>query len=308
MPCSYCNTPGHNISHCHIAALERAVEIYNDGIDTHTLSRKRKNIFYPSIGNTSTWLTDSNGRIPSHPDWNTNRQPSNSVYTIYRDKFIRNRIPPAEREVITNIYKFRNLSRDIINDGHPNMEYYVVRLNDATRFVKIYREISDNRNTIVCTTYSNYQEGHDVYTAFIAQSRRLVQLRTQHRGEIWRENMLLQRQQQLQQQLQQQRERAEQTRRQQQQQHLLEQQRLIDNLVLRDKPVQANDCAICLQPFGHTNKTILRCGHQFCGDCIFQHFQAKGGNKCPQCRNEFAIRVYGWKPPDTIFNPLTFTF
>ena len=298
MPCSYCNTPGHNISHCVSAALERAVEIYNDGIDTHTLSRKRKNIFYPSIGNTSTWLTDSNGRIPSHPDWNTNGQPNNilDVYAIYRGKFIGNRIPPAESAVISNIYKFRNLSRDIINDGHPNMDYYVVRLNDATRFVKISREISDNRNTIVYTTYSNYHEGHDVYTAFIAQSRGLEQLRMQHRGERWRENMLLQRQQQL----QLQRQEAEQTRRQQQQQHLMQQQRLIDNLVLREKPVQANECAICLEPFGNTNKIILRCGHQFCGDCIFQHFQGKGGTKCPQCRNEFAIRIHGWKPPHTI--------
>jgi hypothetical protein len=52
-----------------------------------------------------------------------------------------------------------------------------------------------------------------------------------------------------------------------------------------------------MEPFGNTNKTILRCGHQFCGDCIFQHFQGIHGTRCPSCRTEYANRVTGWNPP-----------
>lgn len=288
MPCTYCNHNGHNISQCSVAAFDRAFEIYNDGVDSY--ARKRRNTFYPSIGDTSTWLTDRNGHTPSHPDWRTQNE---------RDRFVLNRIPPAERNVINFITKFRNLSTDIIIDGHPNMDYSVVKTNTSPpTFIKVNRVVTDNRSKIVITTFENYQEGHRHYIDFEAAMRRLNQLRREHHAQQWRQRMEQQRREEF----QQRRERAEQARRQQQQQQLLEQQRQIDNLVLREQPVEAKECAICFEPFGYTNKMILRCGHQFCGDCIFHHFQGKGGTKCPQCRNDFAVRVSGWKPPGDIIH------
>ena len=58
-------------------------------------------------------------------------------------------------------------------------------------------------------------------------------------------------------------------------------------LVTKKKVIEATECAICFDNLGETNKIILRCGHQFCGDCIFRHYQCRHGSKCPSCRAKF---------------------
>ena len=58
-------------------------------------------------------------------------------------------------------------------------------------------------------------------------------------------------------------------------------------LITSDKVIEAIECAICFENLGETNKIILRCGHQFCGDCIFRHYQCKNGSNCPSCRAKF---------------------
>lgn len=58
-------------------------------------------------------------------------------------------------------------------------------------------------------------------------------------------------------------------------------------LVTKNKQIDATDCAICYNALGETNKIILRCGHQFCGDCIFRHHQCHNGSSCPSCRAQF---------------------
>ena len=63
-------------------------------------------------------------------------------------------------------------------------------------------------------------------------------------------------------------------------------------------PIETEDCYICMENLGNTNKMILRCGHQFCGDCILHHFQLENGTACPVCRQQFASRVHHWKTPD----------
>ena len=70
----------------------------------------------------------------------------------------------------------------------------------------------------------------------------------------------------------------------------------VSNLVLVKNPVETTECPVCMENLGNTNKMILRCGHQFCGDCIFKHFQkSKNGTNCPMCRNEYTIRLCGYK-------------
>lgn len=101
------------------------------------------------------------------------------------------------------------------------------------------------------------------------------------------ERRQLQRQQQVQRQQQ----------RLQQQQVCFEQKKA--NLILVDKPIDSNECLICMDTLGATNKTILRCGHQYCGDCIFTHFQSAGGTCCPACRQDYAVRVPNWVPPNS---------
>jgi len=51
------------------------------------------------------------------------------------------------------------------------------------------------------------------------------------------------------------------------------------------------DCPICMEGIGETNKCVLRCGHQYCTDCIFHHFQQKRGVSCPTCRLTYAVKI-----------------
>ena len=46
--------------------------------------------------------------------------------------------------------------------------------------------------------------------------------------------------------------------------------------------IETTDCAICLNILQETNRTILRCGHQFCTECIFTSMRRS--NNCPLCR------------------------
>lgn len=62
------------------------------------------------------------------------------------------------------------------------------------------------------------------------------------------------------------------------------------NGIVTKKLIQSpNDaCPICYIEFSNNNFLITKCGHKFCGDCIFQHFQNNNGHKCPLCRATFA--------------------
>ena len=69
--------------------------------------------------------------------------------------------------------------------------------------------------------------------------------------------------------------------------------------LIQPKPaVETDSCPICFEGMdSNMNKMILRCGHQFCGDCIISHMQCIGGLKCPLCREQYGVRIAGWKPP-----------
>jgi len=69
------------------------------------------------------------------------------------------------------------------------------------------------------------------------------------------------------------------------------------NMILKTNIVETQECPICMDELGNTNKAILRCGHQFCSDCIFTHLQKAHGSDCPCCRAEYVIRPLGWLPP-----------
>ena len=68
-------------------------------------------------------------------------------------------------------------------------------------------------------------------------------------------------------------------------------------LILKENAIEATECPICMEELGSTNKVILRCGHQFCGDCLFTHLQKEKGSDCPCCRAEYVVRPLGWLPP-----------
>lgn len=62
---------------------------------------------------------------------------------------------------------------------------------------------------------------------------------------------------------------------------------------LQEKIIETDECPICMDKIGNTNKTILRCGHQFCVTCLFQNIEVISKNKqkfhceCPICRGAY---------------------
>ena len=65
-----------------------------------------------------------------------------------------------------------------------------------------------------------------------------------------------------------------------------------NTLETKEKAVESTECSICFETLGETNKMILRCGHQFCGDCIFRHYSCPNGSSCPSCRSQFVQCSY----------------
>ena len=57
-------------------------------------------------------------------------------------------------------------------------------------------------------------------------------------------------------------------------------------LVLKKNPIKTKECPICFEVLKRTNKMILRCGHQYCCDCILIYIRQNNSNEtCPVCRN-----------------------
>ena len=47
-----------------------------------------------------------------------------------------------------------------------------------------------------------------------------------------------------------------------------------------------DECPICYDTFSNNDFFITKCGHKFCGSCIFKHY--RGNNTtCPLCRQSF---------------------
>tara|TARA_B110000967_G_C18898415_1_gene572566 strand:+ start:1339 stop:2127 length:789 start_codon:yes stop_codon:yes gene_type:complete len=54
--------------------------------------------------------------------------------------------------------------------------------------------------------------------------------------------------------------------------------------VLRETIVETDDCPICLDSLGETNKTILRCGHPLCTPCLLtQTLRGAANNNTQTC-------------------------
>ena len=63
--------------------------------------------------------------------------------------------------------------------------------------------------------------------------------------------------------------------------------------IIRDTPIEAEDCPIRLEPIGETGKSILRCGHQICMGCLITQTLRSAATRdtsrciCPVCRTTY---------------------
>jgi hypothetical protein len=294
MPCSFCRNRTHNISTCMPLSIQRATSIYNDDID-HKPNHVDRHL---------------------EPIWwvRSNNQPF--------------AITPATKNVIAILTLFRKLQND---STFPEKELgYLIMENDFCRnpYGVIKFTINNNRMVIEEIT-DNWVSILDDYNRAIENiirgrliASRIEQLNLFQREEALEETLdeealeeealeeeeennlsLVQRERE--------REHREEIQRRQERLEREERERRhqerVDALITCDKVIETTECPICMEDLKSTNRMILRCGHQFCGDCIFTHFQKQYGCKCPSCRGEYALRVPGWQPPkDKITQQETF--
>lgn len=277
MSCSFCGSTNHNISKCQSCVIDRTMNIWNNNRDS--FPRNLQAHWYRSH------IADEN--------LSSTRHPSDELWN-YLEVKNRVRTTPIDNEVLsllTHIWR-------MIHQDHHYLDHLVWQMNRGPvwyRFEKDSDVPSDNKITcreVGAQDFIRYRDN------LISIQQRQRQRHRQEREERIRQMEIEQaarRRRRLRNQRQEriaEEERAQARR--------IEEER--SQLVLVEKAIETDACPICMDTLGETNKSILRCGHQFCGDCIFTHFQNSGGTSCPCCRKDFATRVPNWLPPNSSDN------
>lgn len=333
--CSYCHTytDHRSVSACPKNVQDRALHIFNASIDPNphkitTYFAKRQGNRYIMDGsgrNTITlsrnneenqlWFKDSQGRSPCDENWNLVTSPSPaegefSTYEIMNTRY---------RRIVELLLKFHNLKfRPHL--GHVTCSVTYMKRPDIPK-VRRYKFGRDGR--LNYEEISGEQATHylNQYTSWIKSEQR-ERLRAIHRRErerLDREAIERYRRDQNQRILDQEQQRRPNLETEQQ----LQQQRHADYVAIQeraqemrenglppstqtqptnnlppaaDEPIESDCCAICMDPIGKVNCVTIRCGHQFCGDCIFHHLQLAKGTCCPLCRKEYAVRPKNYIP------------
>lgn len=287
MPCSFCRSAKHNISNCSDLAFQRAKSMYNDGEDVRPRNCNRNLDPY--------WFCNGpNNIIPSHPEWELRN------INIYSTNLSHRRKPATQ----TALHKLNTILK--LKEGSNSVDKEIGYIVDDDRvygdsFYKI--KINTENKVEIEKKPFNSEEGIRMWSEYVRIKRGLQEQRNnanrerEIREREARHQLRLQEHNRLQQERIQERQRQHQERQRQQQISAQQEQDRLNQMVTREEAVEATECPICMDELKETNKMILRCGHQFCGDCIFKHFQGQGGCKCPQCRSEYALRVPNWQPP-----------
>jgi len=166
--------------------------------------------------------------------------------------------------------KYGNELKELKKNNHVNTDIFVNTFNNFKTRIKYFLE-----NT--------------VYQSFIQINELIGILHHDHIEVTTRiHNDYLIREQRYREELQQQQLRREQRER---------EENLIINRehlpILRTSEIESNDCPICLDPLGETNKTVLRCGHSLCTNCLITQTLRAAATKttsncgCPVCRTPY---------------------
>ena len=287
MPCRHCNIDGHNIKTCEIFGMERAVSIVNDYKDIFTESEEH------------VWF---HNRLS-----NSTYRPSNKEWWLY-DPINWSRIDSTRYRSVLNCIlkikwlKFENLDLTATNGRIKcyGGDIYIrrQRLSNGETREKVIFERAQGPGSLNSSEQKRRSENHkkEILAVLNLRAEQIRRARIRHAQEQ-RENARLQREQQARQ-LEEQRQAARQRQRDEQARRaaMTETERL-SNLTLVTEAIETTECPVCMDDLGNTNKVVLRCGHQFCGDCLFKHLQMPRGTNCPMCRAEYTIRPRGWLPP-----------
>ena len=327
MPCSECRTVGHTRPKCPQYAMDRALSIINDGIDLAPYNGqpdgaewfKQGDLMPMQLGwyPNNTGLTNINRtaiQVLSQLQWLRPRRFRISTptcateetkrfarlecivapkadrwysytYDLQAKRLIETLIP--EPEAIVNQLDLIVVPTSVacmVEVGEPPMPLYGPLYYTPEKRVQFIKCLISGRVKLVDSLRRD---------RLTIERRRVQQERYEREREAWRAGRAGRQQQEQQ-------NRADHARlREEREVRALElYQKKLDELpTVKDKAISCDDCPICLDPFGPTNFCVLRCGHKTCGDCAFQHFQRAGGTSCPTCRQDYAVRLPGWIPP-----------
>lgn len=326
MPCSYChnNTDHHAVSACPVNVQDRALHIFNESIDpdphkltTYLAGRignryitdgsERNNIILSQNNEENRlWFKDSQGRNPNDEDWNLVNHPGSSIASEFRVYEIKN---ARYRRIVELLVLFRQLK------FRPHLGHVTCSVMHKRRVVipKTRRYKFGRDGILNYDEFSGEQATHylNQYTSWIKSEQRervryIQRERVREANRLPRERFGRNPHQinlETEQHRQQQRHAdyvAIQERAQEMRENGLPpstQTQPTDNLPpVVDEPIESDCCAICMDPIGKVNCVTIRCGHQFCGDCIFHHLQMAKGTCCPLCRKEYAVRPKNYIP------------
>ena len=155
------------------------------------------------------------------------------------------------------IYLIRNIRGMIsgypLQDGYPNINY-IIRSYYHEGEIKCVKLSFDEQNNLNIEYFEDQDVGIAKHQEYLIALRLLREKRT-----IYREQQ--------------------------------KEKKKFDSLVFCEKVIETEECPICMKELGQTNRAVLRCGHQFCGDCIFHHVQTMSGSRCPCCRQEYTLKI-----------------
>lgn len=139
-----------------------------------------------------------------------------------------------------------------ILNGHRFLSYIMREYSDKNNREFVRLEV--NNDNKIKMEYFNGQVGEDAYQQYVRELRELREKRGIY-------------------------------------QHQQIQNERFKGLVLKEKVIETDECPICMLTLEKTNRVVLRCGHQFCGDCIFHHIQTANGTRCPCCRQQYTLQL-----------------
>jgi len=280
MPCSHCNLIGHNVQTCEIKAMKRAINIVNNYRDDD--AGDDRDWFKNSLAGDCTpneigwWLYDV-ARWDRVNDYHKYKSVLNCILKLKWLLFEEN-IPLNNNDGYMICYGGK--IKKIELDGEikvrwveqlPRLYHHPNKLASETQKKAILRFLKEK---------AEQERREQMRARQLEFENRRLQEQTRRRQEDQERQAARQRQ------------RDEQARR----AAMTEEERL-NNLPLVTEAIETTECPVCMDDLGNTNKVVLRCGHQFCGDCLFKHLQMPRGTNCPLCRGEYAIRPRGWLPP-----------
>ena len=336
--CSYCKESGHTKRTCGKGTFDRLMSIMNNGSDIESISAVSASIQstwftdnngstpvspdYKSVSSVRFTQPSEGGRaygsmsteitIPTTGVDNVSRYISSLIRVLYwlkKDIFesswvssINQRIYGEETALENKKFVFGKRSYNEYKRFSVNeVDGYEVRLLDDNTFT--YRTCKIKEQDLHRTGKEIFKKICEICNGFLfitderersEMIERWAVMRTQNervRQNRDNELMRLRRERVIESQRLSATHRVEQEQRRQRQ----AEERLCE---VKEKVIEASECPICMDELGETNKVILRCGHQLCGDCIFKHVQNARGTQCPCCRAEYTYRPSGWVPPN----------